>query len=147
MKHITLITALTIFTLAACDNKPAEKPIAAAPTMTQTAPPVAPDTPLPPGHPSINANSPTATMSGSPEVEQTQQAVVVSSIDVPQFTYLEIKQDNQTRWLTTSTIAVKKGDAILFDSGSTISNFNSKALNRTFPSITFVNHVTLANKK
>jgi hypothetical protein len=77
----------------------------------------------------------------------TQKATVISAIDVPQFTYLEVKQDNQTRWLAASTIAVKKGDIIQFDNGATMENFNSKILNRTFPSITFVNRVTVAQGK
>lgn len=153
MKHIALIATLALFTLAACDNKPAEKPVVVAPTMTQTAPPIAPGTPMPPGHPDINSPSPAATLSGMTDIEQptesvqTQQATVVSSIDIPQFTYLEVKQDGKTRWIAAATLAVKKGDIIDFDEGSTMSNFTSKALNRTFPSITFVNHATIASGK
>lgn len=152
MKHIALITALAIFILTACGEKPVEKPIAVAPNMTQTAPPIAPGTPMPPGHPDINSASPTATLSGmteieQPEVEQTEQATVVSVIDIPQFSYIEVKQNHQTRWIASSTLDVRKGDVIQFDSGSTMTNFNSKTLNRTFPSITFVNHATIASGK
>jgi hypothetical protein len=78
------------------------------------------------------------------DVELTQKATVISTQDVPQFTYLEVKQGDQTRWLAASTIAVKKGDVIQFDNGSTMLNFSSKTLNRTFPSITFVNRVVVA---
>jgi hypothetical protein len=84
-------------------------------------------------------------MSPSSDAELTQKATVISSQDVPQFTYLEVKQGDQTRWLAASTIAVKKGDVIQFDNGSTMTNFTSKTLNRTFPSITFVNRVTVVN--
>jgi hypothetical protein len=151
MKYAALITALAIFTLAACDNKPVEKTIAAAPAMTQMAPPIAPGTPLPPGHPDINSVSPTTTLSGSNEPVsdsvQTQTGVVISSIDIPQFTYLEVKQGKEIRWIASSTLAVKKGDKINFDDGSTMTNFNSKVLKRTFPSITFVNNATVATKK
>ena len=42
---------------------------------------------------------------------------------------------------------MKKGDAIQFDHGETVENFNSKALNRIFPSITFVNHATVVKNK
>lgn len=159
MKHIALITALTLFTLAACDKKPADKtPIAVAPTMTQMAPPIAPGTPMPPGHPDISgAMNSTATLSGSnmPATEsnaqsesvQTQTGIVISSIDIPQFSYIEVKQGKEIRWIACSTLAVKKGDEIDFDDGSTMTNFNSKQLNRTFPSITFVNNATIAKKK
>ena len=151
MKHLALITTLALFTLTACDEKPAEKPAAPAPSMTRTAPPIAPGTPMPAGHPDISgAMSPAATLSGMTDIEQptesvqTQQAIVISSIDIPQFTYLEVKQGGKTRWIAAATLAVKKGDIIDFDEGSTMSNFNSKALNRTFPSITFVNHASVA---
>lgn len=155
MKHLALVTTLALVTLAACDNKPADKPVAPAPTMTQTAPPIAPGTPMPAGHPDINGTtmSPAATLSGMTDVEQptesvqTQQATVISSIDIPQFTYLEVKQDGKTRWIAAATLAAKKGDIIDFDEGSTMSNFTSKALNRTFPSITFVNNASVGNKK
>jgi hypothetical protein len=154
MKHLTLITTLALVTLAGCDNKPADKPVVVAPTMTQTAPPIAPGTPMPPGHPDINSTmSPAATLSGMTDIEQptesvqTQHATVISSIDIPQFTYLEVTQDGKTRWIAAATLAAKKGDIIDFDEGSTMSNFTSKALNRTFPSITFVNNASVGNKK
>jgi len=152
MKHITLIAVLAFFTLAACDKKPVEKPISATPTMTQMAPPIAPGTPMPAGHPDISgAMSPTTTLSGSNEPAsdsvQNQSATVISSIDIPQFTYLEVRQNGKTRWVACATLAVKKGDIIDFDEGSTMTNFNSKSLNRTFPSITFVNHATVGSSK
>lgn len=76
-----------------------------------------------------------------------EKAIVVSTIDVPTFTYIEIKQGDQTRWLAARTTQVKKGQTIEFDSNATIENFKSKALNRTFPSITFVNTVTIVEDK
>lgn len=76
----------------------------------------------------------------------TQKAQVLSVINVTQFTYLEITQDNKTRWLATTTSAAKKGDTIQFDEGTLMSNFNSKILNRTFPSITFVGRVVVSNQ-
>ncbi|MBI3480225.1 MAG: hypothetical protein HY016_07710 [Nitrosomonadales bacterium] len=102
---------------------------------------------LPAGHPPINSNDQATTLSGRPKPELTQQATVVSVIDVPQFTYLEVTQNKQTRWLATKTLIAKKGDVVQFDNGSTMTNFNSKALNRTFPSITFVNTATIVNGK
>lgn len=102
---------------------------------------------LPAGHPPVNTDDQTTTLSGEPATVLTQKATVVSTIDIPQFTYLEVTQNKQTRWLAASTIAARKGDVIQFDNGSTMTNFNSKALNRSFPSITFVNRVTIKNKK
>ena len=75
-----------------------------------------------------------------------QRAIVVSTKDIPQFTFIEVKQDGQTRWLAASTVAVKKGDVIAFDHGSTMENFTSKTLKRTFSSITFVIQVSVVKK-
>lgn len=138
MKHTALITALVMLTLTACDKKPSQEPFVPTPAASPS---------LPPGHPLVNTEDQTTTLSGEPEVVQTETATVVSTIEVPQFTYLEVKQNNQTRWLASSTIAAKKGDVIQFDSGSTMDNFKSNALNRTFPSITFVNRATIVKGK
>ncbi|MFZ2540502.1 MAG: hypothetical protein WAW75_01880 [Gallionella sp.] len=141
MKLATLFTALIALSLTACDKKP-EEPFVPTPSNL-------PSATFPAGHPLVNtdADDPTLAPSDGPEIIQTQQATVLSSIDIPQFTYLEVKQDNQTRWLAAPTITVKKGDAIRFDNGSTMNDFDSKALNRTFASITFVNRVTIEKNK
>ena len=134
MRYATLIVAfLAVVAVTACDKKPKDT-FVPDPVMPSSS-----SAPLPPGHPAINPASP------SSNAELAQKATVISSQDVPQFTYLEVKQGDQTRWLAASTIAVKKGDVIQFDNGSTMTNFTSKTLNRTFPSITFVNRVTVVN--
>jgi hypothetical protein len=140
MKHTTLLTALAILTLTACNKKPAEQPFVPDPLPSSSAS-------LPAGHPQVNTDNKSMPLSGAPQVEQMQQAIVVSTIDIPQFTYIEVSQNNETRWIATANIAVKKRDVIQFANGSTVVNFHSKALNRTFPSLTFVNHVTVINGK
>jgi hypothetical protein len=142
MKRSGFITLFLMLALTACNkNKPAEAPVVPAPAM---APAIAPGTALPPGHPPMTSPVPTMALPSTPSYVQTQTATVVSTIDVPQFTYLEIKQNGTTRWLAAKTIAAKKGDIVKFDNGATMENFNSKTLNRTFPSITFVNNVTVS---
>lgn len=138
MKHAALILILTVVALSGCEKKAAE------PFVPDSA--VTPST-LPPGHPAINPAGSAMSPSGRTDVQLTQKATVISTLDVPQFTYIEVKQGNQTRWLAASTVAVKKGDVIQFDNGATMENFNSKTLNRTFPSITFVNRVTVAKEE
>ncbi len=76
-----------------------------------------------------------------------QKGEVVSTIDVPQYTYIEVKQDNKTFWLAAPATAVKKGDMIQFDNGAVMTNFNSKSLNRVFPTIIFVSRVVITNGK
>jgi len=96
---------------------------------------------LPSGHPPVGANK------GAAEIPLPQKAKVLSIIDVPQYTYLEVSQNKKTLWLAASTVAAKKGDVIRFDEGMVMTNFKSKSLNRTFPSITFVNRVVVTQEK
>ncbi|MEQ1636527.1 MAG: hypothetical protein ABL903_07535 [Methylococcales bacterium] len=94
---------------------------------------------LPAGHPPINGNKATtapATLG--------QKAKVLEVINVPQYTYLELSQNNQSRWIAAPTVAVKKNDLVAFDEGMIMKDFFSKTLNRTFPSIAFVNRVVLS---
>jgi hypothetical protein len=137
MRHTTLIIAiLAAIAITSCKEKPKEPFVPDQPPQSSAT--------LPPGHPAINPAGSAMPPSDRTDVELTQKATVISTQDVPQFTYLEVKQGDQTRWLAASTIAVKKGDVIQFDNGSTMLNFSSKTLNRTFPSITFVNRVVVA---
>lgn len=140
MKHTALIAALVMLSLAACDKKPPQEPFVPTPMSPTSGF-------LPAGHPPMNSGDQAATLSDAPDIVQTEKATVVSTIDVPQFTYFEVTQNNQTRWLAASTIAAKQGDVIQFDSGSTMTDFNSKALDRTFPSITFVNRTSIVKGK
>lgn len=141
MKQTALIAALVLITLAGCDGgtKVQEPYITAAPP-TETMPP------LPAGHPPVDGNNQINTLSGETGTEQTQEATVVSTINIPEFTYLEVKQDKQKRWLATSSLAAKKGDLIQFNNGSTITDFHSKKLNRTFASMTFVDNAAIISK-
>ncbi len=83
----------------------------------------------------------------APEAKLSQKAKVLSTIDVPQYTYLEVTQNKKTRWLASTSVKVKKGDVIRFDDGMEMTNFHSKVLNRDFPSISFVSHVAVTNEK
>lgn len=84
---------------------------------------------------------------GPHEVQLTQEAKVLSTIDAPPYTYFEVMQNGKTVWLAGATVAAKKGDVIRFDDGMIMTNFYSKTLKRTFPSITFVNRVVIGNEK
>ena len=99
---------------------------------------------LPPGHPQLDANK---QASGAPAAQLPQKGKVLSVIDVPQYTYLEVAQNKKTFWIAGPTVAAKKGDVIRFDSGMVMSNFHSKTLNRDFPAISFVNQVVVTKEK
>lgn len=82
-----------------------------------------------------------------PEQELTQQASVLTTINVPKYTYIEVLQDKKTRWLASTTTTVKKGDTIRFDQGMVMTNFYSKRLKRTFPNIAFVENMEVGLAK
>jgi len=145
MKHSLLLATLITLFLTACGNKTAEKPASEEPVSQFPA--AAPAVAMPPGHPSLPTGNSGAMGQSAPLPPLTQKGVVLSTLSVTQYTYLEVKQDNNTRWLATTTSPAKKGDTIQFDEGMTMVNFNSKMLNRVFPSITFVGRIVIDNGK
>jgi hypothetical protein len=100
--------------------------------------------PLPAGHPPVDAKM---QGKGVPDAQLPQKAKVLSTIDAAQYTYIEVTQNKKTLWLAGTKVAVKKGDVIRFDDGMVMTNFESKTLKRTFPSVTFVNRVVVTKEK
>jgi hypothetical protein len=101
--------------------------------------------PAAPANPHVGMKLPTAM--APREIPLTQQATVLSTISVPQYTYIEAAQGKKTVWLAASSMAVKKGDTIRFDDGMVMNNFYSKTLKRTFPNIVFVNRAVVGGDK
>lgn len=101
----------------------------------------------PAGHPTPAAAA--GMMSPAPisDAELTQKGKVLSTTDANEYTYIEVAQGNQTTWLAAQKLALKKGDQIRFDNGAVMTNFYSKLLKRTFPSVMFVNRVVVSNEK
>ena len=104
MKPPSLFATLIVFFLTACGQKPAETP-------TPQTPAAAPSVFLSTGHPSVDAAKMAQTTAEPP---LTQKAQVLSAIKITQYTYLEVMQDNKTRWLATTATTAKKGDTIQF---------------------------------
>lgn len=98
---------------------------------------------LPPGHPAMDAKKPGQ---AAPTAQLPQKGKVLSVIDVPQYTYLEVAQDKKTLWIAGPTVVVKKGEMVRFDDGMVMTNFHSKTLNRDFPSISFVGRVVVSKE-
>ena len=68
---------------------------------------------------------------------------VVSSVDSGGYTYIEVKDGGETFWLAAPTASVQKGDKINFAGGMWMPNFKSKALDKTFDRILFVDGISL----
>lgn len=83
----------------------------------------------------------------APEAREMQQATVLSTVSAPPYLYIEVAQDKKTAWLAAASVAVKKGDVVQFDQDMVMTNFYSKTLKRTFPSVIFVSRLTVGGKK
>lgn len=98
---------------------------------------------LPANHPALDTKEPGG---GAPAAPLPQKGKVLSVIDVPQYTYLEVLQNQKTFWIAGPTVAAKTGDLIRFNDGMVMGNFHSKILNRDFPSISFVSQVVVTKE-
>jgi hypothetical protein len=72
---------------------------------------------------------------------------VLSTIDVNQYTYIEVAQGAKVLWLAAPHVALKKNSTIRFEEGAEMTNFRSASLNRTFPVIRFVGRVAVVDAK
>ncbi|MDP2832911.1 MAG: hypothetical protein Q8Q28_06385 [Pseudomonadota bacterium] len=101
--------------------------------------------------PTTPASNPHAGMNlpalSAPEARPMQQATVLSTVSAPPYIYIEAAQGKNTVWLAATSVAVKKGDVVQFDQDMVMSNFYSKTLKRTFPSVIFVSRLTVGGKK
>ena len=119
MKSIALLLALAAFSLVASAEPPAGH--ASSPgAMAMLPPPIAP---------------------------LTQEGKVLSVIDTPIYTYVEVALGDKTQWIAVQKLKVEKGNTILFDDGAAMTDFYSKTLDRTFPSITFVSNAGVCHTK
>ena len=67
---------------------------------------------------------------------------VLDMINTDLYTYVEVSESGGgSRWLAASKVKVAKGDTIRYGDGAVMTNFHSKTLNKTFPTITFLDKV------
>ena len=106
----------------------------AAAVSTQAAPP--------PGHPTPGAAADMMQLpKNTPDEKLPNKGKVVSTIDANEYTYIEVANGKNTEWLAAPKVALKKDTVIRYEDGAVMNNFHSKLLNRTFPSVSFVNRV------
>ena len=99
---------------------------------------------LPSGHPPMGAAKEGKAAS---DAKLPQKGKVLSTVDAAGYTYLEVTQNKKTIWLAGPKMVAKKGDIVRFEDGMVMTNFESKTLKRTFPSVTFVNRMAVVNEK
>jgi hypothetical protein len=67
---------------------------------------------------------------------------VTEVIQTSNYTYLQVEENNTKIWIAVVRMDVKPGDSIYYTRASEMKDFVSKELNRTFPSIFFVDDPT-----
>ena len=65
----------------------------------------------------------------------------VETMNVSDYTYINVDENGKTFWIAVPQMEVKKGDALYFTKSMEMKNFKSEALNRTFESILFVEDI------
>ncbi len=107
---------------------------------------------VPPGHPSMDAAS--STSSGKATREQLVRAgvlpisgKVVETMNSGGYTYILIDSGDKKIWGAVPTMEVTVGQEVQLLPGQTMTNFNSKSLNRTFGSVIFSTGVVPVTKK
>jgi hypothetical protein len=78
-----------------------------------------------------------ADMPAHPPAAGVVQGVVLEVKDVPTYTYMRLKTGDGEIWAATSTAPIKVGDTVTLVNAIVMTNFASKSLNKTFPSIIF----------
>ena len=78
-----------------------------------------------------------AEMPAVPPAAGVVHGVVLEVKDVPTYTYMRLKTDEGELWAATSTSPIKVGDSVTLVNAIVMKNFESKSLNKTFPTIIF----------
>ena len=73
---------------------------------------------------------------------------VLDVIHANEFSYLEIarKSSKEKQWVAIQKSEIKVGSTVRYEDGANMSNFYSKLLKRTFPSVMFVDHLAVTGK-
>jgi len=66
---------------------------------------------------------------------------VLSSIQVPGYTYIEVRNNGRNVWLAGNPVEVAEGEVISWGQSAVMRNFKSSALDRTFEEVVFVSAI------
>jgi len=69
------------------------------------------------------------------------QGRVLSSSNVPGYTYIEVENNGRTIWIAGNPVKVTEGEIINWDQSTVMRNFYSRTLDRTFEEVIFVSRI------
>lgn len=83
-----------------------------------------------------------ADVAAVPDAELTgNKGQVLSVIDVPGYTYIEVRNNGRNLWLAGNPVEVAEGEIISWADAVMMRNFQSKTLDRTFEELMFVSAI------
>ena len=124
---VVLFASLTLLVIG-CSNEETAKTSLDSRFTDDTTSQVAPMAPKPAGRPGANVAGNTGR--------------VLSTLDVPGYTYMEIETDGKCLWIAGSPMKVKEGETVSWDTSTVMRNFYSRTLERTFDEVIFVSRVS-----
>lgn len=68
--------------------------------------------------------------------------VVKEAVNAQNYTYIMVEENDKEYWIAVPQMEVKEGDVLYYSRSMEMKNFNSKALNRTFESVLFVDDIS-----
>jgi len=101
----------------------------------------------------VDKNAPPLQVAAAPMAQAAAAAPAASEGEILQvqdaggYSYVEVKTAAGNTWLAAPMTKLKVGDKVRFEAGAEMRNFSSRALNRTFPSIQFVDRVAVVTAK
>lgn len=72
---------------------------------------------------------------------------VLSTLDVPGYSYIEVENNSGTLWIASSPVKLTAGEIIDWDQSTLMRNFYSKTLERTFDEVIFVSRVGTSSSR
>lgn len=122
---IVLLTGLLALGLAGCQDQKPQTKEQAAPAKAE-----APATKAAP-----------AAADATKKAEPGWTGTVTDSIDAAGYTYVQVDTGKEKIWAAAPKVAVKVGDSVVVPKGMEMKDYHSKTLDRTFPSVYFVDSI------
>lgn len=101
----------------------------------------------PPGHPSPAQAREMLLPDKPPRPnELPNEGKVLAATHANEFTYIEVARKGKSpasEWIATQKTEIKVGSTIRYEDGAVMKDFYSKLLKRTFPSVMFVDYVSV----
>ena len=102
----------------------------------------------PPGHPPVDHKAMMEQIGQSEsDSDLNLQGKAVSVLPVSGYVYIEVAPDDGEKfWMAVpENVVVKEGDTVHYKEGPIMTDFESKSLNRTFPSVMFLSRVIITS--